>query len=526
MMTFKKLASALTVSGLALTASLAHAQTVTISGVGGNTTIQGEIIDYDGESYTLRTVMGDLIVEAHKSICEGEGCPSILSEQTALRIAGSGTVTEHLIPQLANAYFGDISADMKRTDEKGKVTEFEIDRLNDSDLMITLVHSNSDKGVQDLVEGDLHAAFTTRPVSEVEREAAIKQGLGELRTESTESVIAYDGLLVVTHPSNPIQAMAERDIARVFSGEIKNWAAFDHADGRINVYMREADSNSRDLLQQVLMAPHRKTLAPNVIVLNSDAEIAEAVRNDSNAIGLTSFVHRAGVNALDIEGVCGIRVPPTRFSIKAAEYPLSRPVYFYHNAKIAHDGLRGFADFVSSAEAQSVITQSGFVDREIMSEPLNRQGLRVTHAVMGAEADANMASTREMLKLMSYSERLSTTIRFGGGSTDLDTTDYEDLEQLAQLMKSDEYEKSKFYFMGFSDSVGRADLNLMVALQRAEIVRQALVSRYPELGRRIVARSMGYGEVSPLACNETRPGREVNRRVEVWVQKPMALAAK
>jgi phosphate transport system substrate-binding protein len=62
-------------------------------------------------------------------------------------------------------------------------------------------------------------------------------------------------------------------------------------------------------------------------------------------------------------------------------------------------------------------------------------------------------------------------------------------------------------------------------LQRAEIVRQALVSRYPELSDRIKARSVGYGEISPLACNETRPGREVNRRVEVWVEKPMTMAS-
>ncbi len=523
-MMIKHISAALTASSLALFASFAGAQTVTISGVDGNTTIRGEIISYDGVTYTLRTNMGDLVVEARKSVCSGDACPAILSEQTDLRIAGSGTVTAHLIPQLASAYFGDLSAGMKRKDDLGKVTTFDIDRLNDSDLMISLVHSNSDMGVKELIKGELHAAFTTRPVTATERQAAIDEGLGELRTESTENVIAYDGLLVVTHPSNPIQAMAEADIARVFSGEISDWKTFDHKPGVINVYMREADSNSRSLLQQVLMAPHRKKLAPNVIILNSDSEIAAAVRSDPMAIGLTSFVHRKGVNALDIEGVCGIRVPATRFSIKSAEYPLARPVYFYHNAGIAHDGLRGFADFVSSDDAQSVITKSGFVNREIMSEPLNRQGLRVTHAIMGSEADQNMQATREMLRLMSYSERLSTTIRFGGGSIDLDTTDYEDLELLAKLMKSDAYEKSKFYFMGFSDSVGRADLNLMVALQRAEIVRQALVSRYPELADRIIARSVGYGELSPLACNETRPGRQVNRRVEVWVQKPMALA--
>jgi phosphate transport system substrate-binding protein len=149
------------------------------------------------------------------------------------------------------------------------------------------------------------------------------------------------------------------------------------------------------------------------------------------------------------------------------------------------------------------------------------RSLRVSHTIMRDEAFENMSGTKNMLQLMSRSDRLSTTIRFDNGSTDLDTTDYEDLEELAKLIRSPMYEGSYFYFMGFSDSIGSADLNQFLALQRAEVVRQALVSRYPELADRVGARSIGYGELSPLACNETRPGRNINRRVEVWVQDPM-----
>ncbi len=512
-------------TAVSLSSGVASADQVTLRDVSGETALTGELLSYDGTLYTLRTSLGDLTLEASRSVCEGPGCPAILSETTNLVLAGSGTVTAHLIPQLAQAYFGDISAKMERDDATQGMTYLEIDRLNASNLLMTMVHSNSSMGIKELMGGELHAAFTTRPVNKVERQAAIDAGLNDLRTEEQESVVAYDGLLVVTHPSNPIQAMAEKDITRVFSGDINNWSAFGREDGQINIYMREAESNSRNLLQQVLLTPHRGNLKVGVTVLKSDAEIAEAVRKDPNAIGLTSFVHRAGVNALEIEGVCGIRVPATQFTIKTGEYPLSRPVYFYHNSNVAHEGLMGFAEFVSSPEAQSVIRTAGFVDRVIMSEPLNGQGLRVANTIMSNEATENIVGTRSMLKRMSHSERLSTTIRFDNGSTDLDATDYEDLEHLAELIKSDEYKGSDFYFMGFSDSVGRADLNQFVALQRAEIVRQALVSRYPELSDRIKARSVGYGEISPLACNETRPGREVNRRVEVWVEKPMTMAS-
>lgn len=524
--TNKTLTGVVATAAFLFSAGISAADMVTLSDKEASVTVSGELLSYDGEIYVLRTSLGDLTFDASRSVCEGADCPSLLSETEDLFIAGSGTVTAHLIPQLVQAYFGDLSAGVVRDDNVSDRTYFELDRLNDTDLMIKLVHSNSAAGVSDLISRDLHAAFTTRPVNDEEREAAKEAGLRDLRTEEQESVIAYDGLLVVTHPDNPIKAMAEKDIANIFSGKIANWGDFGHTDAPINVYLREADSNSYDLLQQVLLDPHRSELSAEVTILGSDAEIAEAVRNDPNGIGLTSFVHRAGINTLEIEGVCGIRIPATEFTIKTAEYPLARPVYFYHNAQLEDAGLQDFASFVSSADAQPTIREAGFVDRDIMVEPLNTQGLRVAHTIMSEEAVENIDGTRNMLKLMTHSERLSTTIRFGNGSTELDSTDYEDLEQLAALIKSEEFDSAKFYFMGFSDSIGRADLNQFLALQRAEIVRQALVSRYPELAERIEALSVGYGELSPLACNETRPGRIVNRRVEVWVEREMTLASR
>ena len=522
----KTLRNSLMSSVLAIACATAtSADTVTLSTVDGRTTIQGEIIDYDGTNYTLDTVLGVMVLQASQSICEGKRCPDLNAETTNMSIAGSGTVTANLIPQLTEAFFGEISYSMERTDEKGGKTFFEIDRQEGDDLLMTLVHTNSGMGFKDLVKGDLHAAFTTRPANEDEQSIAATKGMKDLRSEAQESVIAYDGLLLVTHPQNPVRAILESDIAKIYAGELSDWVDLGREAGEINVYIREENSNSRDLVREVLLRPNRKQLDANLIVLESDEEIAKAVSEDPDAIGLTSFVHREGVNALEIEGVCGIRIPATEFTIKTGEYLLSRPVYFYHNADIAHDGVNEFADFLSSPDAQTAIREAGFVDRQIISKPLNAQGLRVSHTITRKEALDNMVGTKSMLQLMSRSERLSTTIRFANGSTDLDTTAYQDLEALAELIRSAEYENSHFYFMGFSDSIGRADLNQFLAVQRAEIVRQALVSRHPDLADRIGSRSVGYGELSPLACNETRPGRNVNRRVEVWVQDPMTKLA-
>ena len=65
---------------------------------------------------------------------------------------------------------------------------------------------------------------------------------------------------------------------------------------------------------------------------------------------------------------------------------------------------------------------------------------------------------------------------------------------------------------GYTDSVGKAELNQQLSLNRAQSVAQALI----DLGidsRRVQVR--GYGEAHPVAENASSRGRAQNRRVEV-----------
>jgi outer membrane protein OmpA-like peptidoglycan-associated protein len=65
---------------------------------------------------------------------------------------------------------------------------------------------------------------------------------------------------------------------------------------------------------------------------------------------------------------------------------------------------------------------------------------------------------------------------------------------------------------GHTDSIGNESYNHMLSQQRAEAVRQYLISRGVD-GDGLVA--MGYGEFKPVASNETPEGRAENRRVEL-----------
>lgn len=70
----------------------------------------------------------------------------------------------------------------------------------------------------------------------------------------------------------------------------------------------------------------------------------------------------------------------------------------------------------------------------------------------------------------------------------------------------------KMEIAGYTDSQGRAEMNLALSQSRAQAVLTALAQRRVLVGN-IVAR--GYGEDHPIADNGTDAGREVNRRIEI-----------
>ena len=67
---------------------------------------------------------------------------------------------------------------------------------------------------------------------------------------------------------------------------------------------------------------------------------------------------------------------------------------------------------------------------------------------------------------------------------------------------------------GYTDATGSADFNLKLSQQRADTVRQFLISQ--GLSGDVIT-SKGLGEDNPIADNSTPAGRKLNRRVEIIV---------
>ena len=95
------------------------------------------------------------------------------------------------------------------------------------------------------------------------------------------------------------------------------------------------------------------------------------------------------------------------------------------------------------------------------------------------------------------------------------------LNQVAQSLK--ELDDDKLVSIdGFTDSRGADDMNMKLSQDRANAVKDYLVSQGVKAEK---IRATGRGEANPIASNETPEGRANNRRVEIVIQSSAQAAA-
>jgi len=103
-------------------------------------------------------------------------------------------------------------------------------------------------------------------------------------------------------------------------------------------------------------------------------------------------------------------------------------------------------------------------------------------------------------------------VNFKSGSTVLSADAKATLDSIASKAMN-----AKGYVLevsGYADSRGSINLNRQLSQRRADAVIRYLVENHSIPLRRIIT-PFGYGELNPVAENDTREGRAQNRRVDI-----------
>lgn len=418
---------------------------------------------------------------------------------TALRIHGSNTVGERLMPNLVEAFLRSRGAPLAVA-KKGSVAEEKEVRArvpgSEGVIAVDISAHGSTTAFTDLAAGSATIGQSSRRIKPEERDALLEKD-GDLTLPGAEHVLALDGVAVIVHPSSGVASLGLGQVARIFSGEVKDWSEVGGRPGPIHLVARDDKSGTWDTFRSLVLSPTRKELPPSASRLESSGELVQAVAADPAAIGFVGLPYvRDDVRALPLSADDGgLALLPTPFTVGTEDYPLSRRLYLY--TPTSHDDAwaRDFVEFALSDAGQRVVADSGFVSQAPRPEKVRMESFQpAAYRALAGEA-----------------ERLSVNFRFESGRDVLDNKAVRDLDRLVHWLVANP--SRQVVLLGFTDASGDSSRNTALSLQRARSVERELVTR----GIR-PADVRGFGQALPVATNATEDGRNRNRRVEVWVR--------
>ncbi len=496
------------------------AQDVTLTSHDGAVEISGTLRGFDGEFYRVDTIYGELTVDGSGVVCEGPGCPSLTDYVAELNISGAATIGSDLMPALIQGFALHHALEVERKDIEGGL-EFLLRERTGGQLKgrFRLQLTNTDEGFANLLAGEADIALAVREIRREEARHGREAGLGDLTSRGRAQVLALDALVAVTAPGNPVEHMSVDDLAQVFAGKIDNWKDFGGPDAPISLHVRDFKSGLGQALEDRLLKPAGLTLDENAARHLSDRALAEAVMGDPFGIAIASFAAKGDTKPLVLVGRCGYALAPARRTIKTEDYPLTSPIFLYLPARRLPKLARDFLSYTRSSIAQLVIRRAGFVDRQPEEISIESQGDRMANAIAGAGTDISLGDLQTMISTLWGRKRLTTSFRFEAGSVKLDAQSRSNVSQLARALEAGRYDGRVLLFAGFSDGDGPAAGNQKISERRAKAVQNAVIAAAETVNLdRVTLEVAGFGEAMPMACDDSTWGRQVNRRVEIWVR--------
>jgi phosphate transport system substrate-binding protein len=512
---------------------------VTLRMKGGAFELRGRLKAFEGGRYVIdNKVFGTMTLDATNIECIGAGCPgrgpavaalapatgpgprgAVLSK--VIGVHGSTAVGWDLMPALIRAYAARTGGSTSTLAGSNPLEE--VHRLLDANgresVLFDLKRYGTGTAFDALEDGSAQIGVASRPVNDDEAARLARAGTPNIRSPQHEHILGLDGLVIIVAQDNPAVSLSIDNIAKVFSGQVTDWSQVGLPPGRINIYSASRKSGTFATFDALVLQPRKLAMAQSARLLLSTAEVADAVAADPSGIGVTSFAYVRDAKGLNVEASCGLITRPSVFTVKTEEYPLTRRLFLYTANRPVHPLAKGFLDFALSRDAQPIIADAQFVDQSPDSLGFDDQGGRIAYALNAPGEDFDIVQMRQLIADMNGARRLSITFRFRSGAIELDTKARADIDRLVQMAAAPDLRGKRIMLLGFADAVGPYAANSALALRRATQVRDTLVAA----GRGAIDPGLvvhkGFSELAPVACNDQIEGRNLNRRVEVWVRE-------
>ncbi|HYD73605.1 MAG TPA: PstS family phosphate ABC transporter substrate-binding protein [Candidatus Binatia bacterium] len=199
-------------------------------------------------------------------------------------------------------------------------------------IRVAVGESGSSAGLRRFCRGEIHIADASRPIRGSEMEACRAAGIGFV-----EIPVAFDGLTVVVHPSNPLSSITVAQLRQIWSpgSNVNNFRAVGGPDLQMQLFGPGSASGTFEYFTEAVNGTARSSRT-DYTPSEDDNVLVQGVTSNPGGMayfGLAYFEeNRSRLKALAIDGGDG-PVVPSRQTVENGTYaPLSRPIFIYVNA--------------------------------------------------------------------------------------------------------------------------------------------------------------------------------------------------
>jgi phosphate transport system substrate-binding protein len=186
------------------------------------------------------------------------------------------------------------------------------------DVKITISGGGSGNGIKALIDGTTDIADSSRFIKDKEVRLAVEKG-----AYPVPFAVAYDCIVPVVHPSNPVKNLTLDQLHKIYAGKVKNWKEVGGPDRTIVVISRDTSSGTYEVWHDKVLKKDR--VFPGALLQASNGAVVQAVSNNKNAIGYIGLGYlNESVKAATVNGIKG-----SEETTLSGAYPISRPLYMF-----------------------------------------------------------------------------------------------------------------------------------------------------------------------------------------------------
>ena len=226
-----------------------------------------------------------------------------------------------------------------------------------NDFIGAIKHAGTHGSYVNLIADSADIILVARPPSSDELELADSLGI----TIETEA-IALDAFVFILNTANPVNDLSVAQVQGIYTGNIKNWSDVGGPNALINPYLRERNSGSQELMEELVMKNLKMIDAPDMILFGMMGPINKLV-TDPYGIGYTVYFFNNSMAPREAIKVCGINgIAPDPITIGNGSYIYTTRVYAAIRSNLDRNSTAYTVwEWLRTEAGQKVIAESGYV---------------------------------------------------------------------------------------------------------------------------------------------------------------------